>query len=119
MRSPDVEPGSVRDRLVAEFGYRTELAADAADRLSRLEEPLRAAFLQWWTDSTLPDLEFSGYTVLRLHEEHGLVVPAAFLTLDAIRRRPEPVLAGFRRGVDRIRLQAPILEELRRRMGSP
>jgi hypothetical protein len=92
----------VAQRLTADFGYSPGHAAKAAIKLERLQPAVREAFLTWWRTGVFPPLTVAGYTVQRLVEEYGFVLPGAFLALDWLVREPVQALRALAEGCDEI-----------------
>jgi len=101
-RSLLLNPQILLPRLIEEFGYSKENAAEVVDDLSNCSEQIISAFLRWWNTGVLPDIEIEQYNVSRLRKEYGMNPIAALLSLDWLIKEPEEAKAALKRGYDEI-----------------
>src|SRR5437660_105133 len=102
MDTPKFQPTDLIPRLISEYGYSSQGAADIAEELVACTPQVRQLFWQWWQTGDVDDsLEIAGYTAARMIAKHGIKPPAAFSMLDLLQREPERVLAALNSKHDR------------------
>ncbi len=87
-------------RLVDELGYPPQGAELVAQRIEGLVGPLHDAFVSWWHDGTLPNVDINGHTANQLMRDRGLTPLATLLTLDWLRREPDDARTSLQAGHD-------------------
>jgi hypothetical protein len=100
-----MDPSSLVQRLVTEFGYAEKGANLVANKLAASKPFVREAFLNYWEHGVIPDLEVEGFTCAILMNLHGMNVIAAILTLDWLAREPEKAKTSLKKGHDEIFVQ--------------
>jgi len=97
-----LNPQNFLPRMIDEFGYSEESAAEIIEDLSNCSEQIRSAFLHWWNTGVLPDIEIEQYNVSRLKKEYGMNPIGALLSLDWLLKEPDEAKAALKRGYDEI-----------------
>lgn len=93
----------VKQRVIAEFGYREQDAERVANSLQTCAPVIQKAFEQWWRNGSIDaGLEIHGYTLKRLMDDYDFNPVNALLTLDWLLREPEMALAALSEGYDDI-----------------
>ncbi len=80
-------------------GYNDRQASVAMEKLSRINDQLKAGIERWAESGIETDYTIAGVNLSKLKSEFSLTYPAALLTMDWLIREPDKALASIKRGI--------------------
>lgn len=91
--------------LVDQYQYSISEAGRVAKKMLQLREPLFSLFLNWWSLSSIPEVEIEGYTFKALISDKGMNPFTAFITLNWLLIDPETAKETLSKGYDKVSRQ--------------
>jgi len=88
----------IKEILIEKCEYSEFSAGLTANRILNMDEECMKAFISWNETGKIEDLECGNYTVNKLINEYGLMIPAAFLTISDLKNNYDYAAQILERG---------------------
>lgn len=88
----------IKEILIEKCEYSEFSASFTAKRILNMDEDCMKAFILWDETGEIENLECGNYTVNKLINEYGLMIPAAFLTISDLKSNYDYAVQILERG---------------------